>query len=62
MPLLASALCFSGQGLPLLTTSLTTSGALLQDYFNDLCLYLRKNDVNILKNCEQAEPLYPRGG
>ncbi|XP_031201885.1 maestro heat-like repeat family member 5 isoform X2 [Mastomys coucha] len=29
-------------------------GALLQDYFNDLCLYLRKNDVNILKNCLEA--------
>lgn len=49
-------------GLPLLTTPLTTPGALLQDYFNDLCLYLRKNDVIFLKNCEQAEPLSPRGG
>ncbi|XP_052016456.1 maestro heat-like repeat family member 5 [Apodemus sylvaticus] len=29
-------------------------GALLQDYFNDLCLYLRKNDVIFLKNCLEA--------
>ncbi|XP_011244026.1 uncharacterized protein LOC69439 isoform X3 [Mus musculus] len=29
-------------------------GALLQDYFNDLCIYLRKKDVIFLKNCLEA--------
>ncbi|XP_021071819.1 maestro heat-like repeat family member 5 [Mus pahari] len=29
-------------------------GALLQDYFNDLCVYLRKKDVIFLKNCLEA--------
>ncbi|XP_028629132.1 maestro heat-like repeat family member 5 [Grammomys surdaster] len=29
-------------------------GALLQDYFNDLCLYLRKTDVIFLKNSLEA--------
>lgn len=55
-------LSFSGQGSLLLTTPLTTPGALLQDYFNDLCLYLRRTDVIDLKNCEQMVPLYTRGG
>lgn len=52
MPLLVSAL--SGQVLPLLTPSLTAPGGLLQDYFSDLCYHLRRNDVIILMNCEQA--------
>lgn len=49
----------SGQGWPLLTTSLTVPGGLLQDYFNELCFYLTKDDVIILKNCELVEPLHP---
>ncbi|XP_076412197.1 maestro heat-like repeat family member 5 isoform X2 [Peromyscus maniculatus bairdii] len=31
-------------------------GALLQDYFSDLCFYLTKDDVIILKNCEFGGP------
>ncbi|XP_038936181.1 maestro heat-like repeat family member 5 isoform X3 [Rattus norvegicus] len=53
---------FLSQALMCLDSSHTTVklaamkfiGALLQDYFNDLCLYLRKNDVISLKKCLEA--------